>query len=144
MVRPEEVKEKSDLLDMLVRILLLVQIGAIVFLHLGTPCNSFSIAGSSSREVSRLGFKNLAQELFATMFIGFRSLILPQLVLLAGGNFSLENLSPPSCGRCLNLKALVEKFRLFFVDTDQCEFGALSMKPTRFLVSRTLCKEWAP
>ena len=106
-VRSEEVKEKSDLLGATfwVRILLLVQIGAIVFLHLGIPCNSFSMARSrpggpplSDQWMTDepLGFKNFAQELFATMFIGnellFRSLILAELVLLAGGIFSLENL----------------------------------------------------
>ena len=81
------------------------------------------------------------------MFIGnkllFRSLILAELVLLAGGNFSLENPESSVMWEVLQLKALVEKFRLFFVDTDQCEFGALSMKPTRFLRPHALCKEWA-
>ena len=71
-VRSEEVKEKSDLLDaqFWLRILLLVQVGAIVFLHLGTPCNSFSMARSRPagpppvRSVQEpLGFRNLAHEL---------------------------------------------------------------------------------
>ena len=94
-----------------------------------------------------LGFKNLAQELFATMFISnellFRSLILAELVLLVGGNFSLESPESSLTWEAPQLKSLVQKFRLFFVDTDECEFGALSLKPTRFLVSHALCKEWA-
>ena len=58
------------------------------------------------------------------MFIGnellFRSLILAELVLLAGGNFSLENPESLLMWEVPQPKKLVEKFWLFFIDTDQC------------------------
>ena len=59
-----------------------------------------------------LGFKNLAQELFIGNEVLVRSLLLAELVLLAGGNFSLENPESSLMWEVLQLKALVQKFGL--------------------------------
>ena len=71
-----------------------------------------------------------------------RSLVLFEAVVRAGGNASLENPLSSLMWKVPWVQALVLDLHLFEVDMDQCEYGAPSMKPTRFLVSHALFKRW--
>ena len=133
--------------------LLLVQVGALDYLHLGTPCGTFSIARTRPggppplrSEHFPLGLPGVARELWWQLWSGIefraRSLVLFEAVVRAGGNASLENPLSSLMWKVPWVQALVLDLHLFEVDMDQCEYGAPSMKPTRFLVSHALFKRW--
>ena len=150
-----EVREPVDILDadLFDFVLLLVQIGAVDFLHLGTPCGTFSIARTRPggppplrSEVCSLRFPELEGQLWWQLWSGneflARPLLLMEAVVKAGGDTSLENPLSSLMWKVPWVQQLARDLHLFEVDMDQCEYGAPSMKPTRFLVSHSLFKRW--
>ena len=155
-VQSGEVAQARDVLDAQFwdRILALARAGAIMFVHLGTPCSSFSIARElpegpppvRSSDVP-MGFPDLPPHLQAVRDLGNlllgRSIEIAEIVLAAGGDFSLENPLSSILWVTPVVLSLRQRHRLFDVDVDQCAFGARSRKPTRFLVSSQICTQWA-
>ncbi|CAE7302354.1 unnamed protein product, partial [Symbiodinium sp. CCMP2456] len=117
------VLEPVDILDASIFefVKLLCRMGAIVFLHLGTPCSSFSL--DHQWQVT------LANELL------FRSLELFAAVVQSGGDASIENPRSSLLWQVPQVQQLKIQLHLYNVDVDQCQFGSAFRKPTRFLVS---------
>ena len=120
--------------------------GAVAFLHLGTPCSSFSLARSRpggpppvrSRDCP-LGLDPVPvgyhwQLLLANELL-FRSLELFEAVVQSGGDASLENPLRSLMWQVPQLQQLKVRLHLYNVDLDQCQFGSAFRKPTRILVS---------
>ncbi|CAE7505806.1 unnamed protein product, partial [Symbiodinium necroappetens] len=118
------VRESVDLLDF---VKLLCRMGAVTFLHLGTPCSSFSIARSRPggppplrSRTEPLGFTTSSQagqwQITLANELLFRSLELFAAVVPQVQQLKLQP-------------------HLYNVDLDQCQFGSSFRKPTRFLVS---------
>ena len=104
LTRSDTVQEPTDILDaeFFSFVLLLCRMGAVAFLHLGTPCSSFSLARSRpggpppvrSKDCP-LGLDSVPvghrwQLLLANELL-FRSLELFEAVVQSGGDASLEN-----------------------------------------------------
>ena len=72
-----------------------------------------------------------------------RSCEVCSVVVLHGGNFSIENPEFSLIWQTPAMRQLTQLARAFMVDLGQCYFGAPSVKPTRLLVSHqafhTLC-----
>ena len=138
----------QDVLDVAFwdRIMCLALIGALLFVHFGTPCNTFTAARkfdggprplrSQDKPMGLDGLSpdNQALALLGNLFL-LRTAELALAVFQAGGDFSIENpllslLWVTPVMRSLSLRA-----RTLDVDFDQCMFGAPSMKPTRLRVS---------
>ena len=64
-------------------------------------------------------------------------------VVQAGGDASLENPLSSLMWKVPWVVALAKALHLYEVDMGQCEYGAASMKATRFLASHALFKRWA-
>ena len=145
------VPEPADVLDLGLwdRIMQLAHAGAIVFVHLGTPCNTFSSArkldgGPPPLRSAQfpLGVPDLSpanQDLvtLGNLFLA-RSVEVALAVFDAGGNFSIEN---PLWSLLWQTPAMLElsrSARTLDMDFDQCAFGAPSVKPTRLRVSSEL------
>ena len=120
--------------------------GAVAFLHLGTPCSSFSLARSRpggpppvrSRDCP-LGLDSVPvgyhwQLLLANELL-FRSLELFEAVVQSGGDASLENPLRSLMWQVPQVQQLKVRLHLYNVDLDQCQFGSAFRKPTRILVS---------
>ena len=122
------------------------QLGGIMFVHCGTPCNTFSAARKldggppplrSLQEpmgLPALSADNATLVLLGNFFL-YRSVEVCTIVHTQGGDFSIENpllsllwVTPP-------VHVLSQACRTIEVDFDQCAFGAPSMKPTRLLVT---------
>ena len=145
-VLSHEVVERQDLLhgDFFERLLLLARMGAIVFLHVGLPCATFSQARqppggprplrSSSMHLG-LPDRSAAEEeqLFAANELLTRSLLLMQAVIASGGDFSLENRLTSLLWQVPAVQQLKVRHHLYNV-----EFGNTSRKSTRLLVSNAL------
>ena len=142
------VLEPIDLLDATIFdfLLLLCRMGAVSFLHLGTPCSSFSIARSRPggppplrSQAEPLGLAKNSQpaqwQLTLANELLFRSLELFATLVQAGGDATLENPRSSLMWQVPQVQQLKLKLHLYNVDLDQCQFGSLFRKPTRFLVS---------
>ncbi|CAE7458044.1 unnamed protein product [Symbiodinium sp. CCMP2592] len=118
----ELILEAIDLLDAQVFdwLLLLCRMGAIVYLHLGVPCATFSVARAQLFE---------ANELLC------RCLLLFEAVVQAGGDASIENPKDSLIWQVPQVQQLKVRLHLYNVDFDQCEYGSPHRKPTRLLVS---------
>ena len=146
------VQEPQDLLDaaffgFLITLLLA---GAVFFLHLGTPCGTFSIVRTRQpgpaplRSAGQpLGLDGLnpgdREDLWLGNHLLFLSIELMEAVLQTGGDVSLENPADSIMWLVPPVLNLIAKFALQFAYLDQCEFGASSKKPTRFLISHAAC-----
>eukprot|EP00913_Durusdinium_trenchii_P008689 g8162.t1 len=144
----EMVPQAVDVLDLEIwdRIMQLAHVGAIFFVHLGTPCNSFSSARKLDGGPPPLrspqcpmGLPDLSEANQGILFLGnmfaCRSVELAMAVFSTGGDFSIEN---PLLSLLWATPLLVELARLarcFDVDFDQCVYGAPSVKPTRLRVT---------
>ncbi|CAE7663973.1 unnamed protein product, partial [Symbiodinium microadriaticum] len=142
------VLEPIDLLNATIFefLLLLCRMGAVSFLHLGTPCSSFSIARSRPggppplrSQAEPLGLVKSSQaaqwQLTLANELLFRSLELFAAVVQAGGDATLENPRSSLMWQVPQVQQLKLKLHLYNVDLDQCQFGSIFRKPTRFLVS---------
>ena len=124
----------------------LISCGAVAFLHLGTPCNTFSAARKEDggppplrSEVFPEGLPDLAGDNLAIATLGNffldRSAEAAEAIVRSGGDFSLENPLWSLLWQTKLIKQLLLRARAFFVDFDQCAFGAPSVKPTRLMLS---------
>ncbi|CAE7370429.1 unnamed protein product [Symbiodinium sp. CCMP2592] len=140
--------ESIDLLDAQVFdwLLLLCRMGAIVFLHLGIPCAAFSVARDRPggppplrSQALYLGLyvlkKHHQAQLFEANELLFRSLLLFDAVVQAGGDASIENPKDSLIWQVPQVQQLKVRLHLYNVDLDQCEYGSPHRKPTRLLVS---------
>ncbi|CAE7840606.1 unnamed protein product [Symbiodinium sp. CCMP2592] len=140
--------ESIDLLDAQVFdwLLLLCRMGAIVFLHLGIPCATFSVARDRPggppplrSQALPLGLyvlkKHHQAQLFEANELLFRSLLLFDAVVQAGGDASIENPKDSLIWQVPQVQQLKVRLHLYNVDLDQCEYGSPHRKPTRLLVS---------
>ncbi|CAE7404520.1 unnamed protein product, partial [Symbiodinium sp. CCMP2456] len=140
-VQSEQVPEALDLLDaeFFAWLLLLCRMGAICFLHLGTPCSTFSIARDRPHGPMPLRSKELplglnvldkAQQLklFETNELVCRSISLFEAVVLAGGDASLENPLSSILWQVPQMQQLKVRLHLYNVDFDQCQFGGYQLK----------------
>ena len=120
--------------------------GAVFFLHLGTPCGTFSIVRARQpgpvplRSIGQpLGLDGLDPSKHDDLWLGnhllFLSIELMEAVLQTGGDVSLENPADSIMWLVPPVMELMAKFALQFAYLDQCEFGANSKKPARFLIS---------
>ncbi|CAE7307619.1 unnamed protein product [Symbiodinium sp. CCMP2592] len=144
----ENVLESIDLLDAQVFdwLLLLCRMGAIAFLHLSVPCSTFSVARDRPggppplrSQALPLGLhvlkKNHQAQLFEANELLFRSLLLFDAVVQAGGDASIENPRDSLIWQVPQVQQLKVRLHLYNVDLDQCEYGSPHRKPTRLLVS---------
>ena len=137
-----------DVLDVAMweRIMKLISAGAILFIHCGTPCNTFSSARKDDGGPPPLrsmdhpeGLPGLAPDLWDQAFLGNlfveRSAEACSLVVLMGGNFSIENPEFSLIWHTPLMLRLRRESRAWLVSFDQCEWGAPSVKPTSLLVT---------
>ena len=128
------------------RLMSLALIGALFFVHFGTPCNTFTSARKLDggprplRSATQpMGLDDLSPENQALVFLGncflFRTVELALAVFDAGGDFSIENPLLSLLWLTPTMGSLQLRARTMDVDLDQCMFGAPSMKPTRLRVS---------
>ena len=149
----EWVPEIADVLDAQFwqRIMKLAHAGLLFFVHLGTPCNTFSSARKLDNgppplrsKDKPMGLGTLSLDNAALVFLGnmflARSVELALVVFFTGGDLSIENpllsliwLTPP-------MRRLTSSARAIDLDLDQCIFGAPSVKPTRLKVSSEFLK----
>ena len=137
-------------------IMQLVMLGAIFFVHCGTPCNTFSSARKEDggppplrSGQCPLGLHNLSLDNEALVWLGnlfvFRTVEVCLGVSLMGGEFSSENPLFSLIWSVPQILELKQQARAFDIDFDQCAFGAPSRKPTRLLTSaqqfQRLCKQ---
>ena len=137
-------------------IMQLVMLGAIFFVHCGTPCNTFSAARKDDggppplRSASfPLGLEDLSWDNETLVWLGnlfaARSKEVCLGVSLMGGDFSIENPLFSLLWDVPFIMDLKQQARAFDVDFDQCAFGAPSRKPTRLLTSsqhfQRICKQ---
>ena len=144
----EMVPEPSDVLDAAFWdfIMQLIMLGAIFFMHFGTPCNTFSSARKDDGGPPPLrslefpeGLPDLDLDLFSVTFLGNlfvdRTAEACCALCLMGMDFSVEN---PLFSLIWSTPALVrvaEQCRTMNIDFDQCMWGAPSVKPTRLMVT---------
>ena len=124
----------------------LILLGAVFFMHFGTPCNTFSSARKEDGGPPPLrsaafpdGLPGLDLDLFLVTFLGnlFVERTAEACCALAqlGKDFSIEN---PLFSLIWNTPALVRVAHLcrtINIDFDQCMWGAPSVKPTRLMVT---------
>ena len=124
----------------------LIYAGAVVFIHFGTPCNTFSAARKDDGGPPPLRSKDfpdglpslqggLKDQLFLGNLFRDRTFEACLALVLTGGNFSIENPLLSLIWETDQFKFLFQHSRAFFVDFDQCAFGAPSMKPTRMMIT---------
>jgi hypothetical protein len=105
--------------------MIVIKLGIVLFLHCGTPCNTFTSARKLDggppplrSQALPLGLPELSSDNAALVMLGniflFRTAEACLCVFQFGGNSSIE------------------------LDFDQCAFGAPSVKPTRLLCSTDL------
>lgn len=130
-------------------ILSLVQVGAIFFIHFGTPCNTFSAARKDDddgppplRDADHPhGFPHLTGDLWfqaqqGNMFAQ-RTAEAALAVAAMGGGFSIENPQYSFLWATSWMLNVVRLARALWVQFDQCAWGAPSLKPTLLLVSHS-------
>ena len=130
----------------------LVFLGAIVYAHFGTPCNTFSAARKEDggppplRDVHHPdGLPSLTGDLWFTTFLGnlFRDRTCEAcfVLVLLGADFSIENPLSSLIWETPLMISLLCRARAFVCDFDQCAFGAPSQKPTRVMVTHQLLQK---
>ena len=140
-----------DLLDALFwqKILEVITLGLVFFLHCGTPCNTFTAARKLDggppplrSADAPLGLPNLSEADRMLVFLGNlfleRTVEACYLVFILGGDFMIENPLLSLLWETELLRQLVRQTRAFALDCDQCAFGTPWMKPTRFVYSTQL------
>ena len=124
----------------------LILLGAVFFMHFGTPCNTFSSARKEDGGPPPLrslefpdGLPNLDLELFLVTFLGniFVDRTAEACFALArlGMDFSIENPLFSLIWETPAMKRVARLCRAFNIDFDQCMWGAPSVKPTRILAT---------
>ena len=130
----------------------LIFLGAIMYAHFGTPCNTFSAARKDDGGPPPLrsaafpdGLPSLAGDLWCSAFMGnlFRDRTCEACFVLAamGCEFSIENPLLSLIWDTPLMNSLLSSTRAFISDFDQCAFGAPSMKPTRMMVTHQLLQK---
>ena len=148
------VLEATDLLDLRVweKVLQVLALGMVFFLHCGTPCNTFTAARkndggppplrshASPMGLSALSAPDQVMVLLGNLFLS-RTVEACFLVFAHGGDFSIENPLLSLMFVTPALEQLALSTRSFALDFDQCAFGAKSKKPTRLLSSSELLED---
>lgn len=134
----EMVPQPADLLDLGLwdRVMALAHIGAIFFVHLGTPCNTFTAARKLDggppplRSVEcPLGLPGLSPENQSLVTLG--NLFVSRSVEISLHAEAIFR----SLWQTPAMHHLETSARAMDLDFDQCAFGAPSVKPTRLRVS---------
>ena len=134
----------ADVLDLQFwdRLLAIAALGGLFFVHFGTPCNTFSAARKDDggppplRSLEfPLGLPTLSSDntllvMMGNLFVS-RTEELAWLVVLHGGDVSIENPLLSLMWATPALLHLQHEARMIDIDFDQCVFGAPSKKPTR-------------
>ena len=145
-----------DIIDMEVwtRLLRIIALGLVFFLHCGTPCNTFTAARKDDggppplrslqwpMGLPELNDSNRALVFLGNVFLG-RTVEACCKVFDLGGDFSIENPLLSLLWKTALIDQLVHDTRALALDLDQCAFGAASLKPTRLLCSTDLCDDIA-
>ena len=124
----------------------LIFFGCIFFAHFGTPCNSYSGArkddvGPPPLRSSEFpdGLPVLSDQNLCIVFMGNlfneRTCEACIAIVTVGGDFSIENPLGSLIWETPSMKQLIWNARAWWVDLDQCAFGAPSRKPTRLILS---------
>ena len=142
------VPSPCDVLDasMWDQIIQLINLGAVTFIHCGTPCNTFSSARKSDGGPPPLrdqahpeGLPDLHHELWLQALQGNlfveRTVEACSLVVQMGGNFSIENPEFSLIWCTAQMQRLQQQARAWIVVFDQCAWGAPSVKPTSLMVT---------
>ena len=150
----EQVPAAFDVLDAdnWTFVMQLCQVGAVHFVHCGTPCNTFSAARKEDggppplrSAIEPFGLKTLTGDLWFSAVQGNlfadRSAEVCATVLEMGGDFSIEN-PEKSLIWCV-FRTFLQQSRAIMVSFDQCAFGAPSVKPTSLMVSHALMSQLA-
>ena len=129
--------------------------GAIAVLELGTPCSTFSLArdrpgGPPPLRSAELPLARLASsarshrlQLLEANELVFRSVLLFEVVVQAGGDASFENPTSSLLWQVPQMLQLKVRLHLYNVDFDQCQYCAPHRKPTRLLVSHAALLQFA-
>ena len=144
----QHVQDPFDVLDVVPRTFLmqLIQMGAVFFVHCGTPCNTFSAARKNDGGPPPLrshqfpeGLPNLSDHNWflaqqGNLFVE-RTMEACAGVVLMGGDFSIEN--PEKCllWHTPRFCWLLKFARAWLLSFDQCAWGAPSVKPTSLCVT---------
>ena len=124
----------------------LIFFGCIFFAHFGTPCNSYSGARKDDGGPPPLrslefpdGLPALSDQNVCIVFMGNvfneRTCEACIAIVTVGGDFSIENPLGSLIWETPSMKQLIWNARAWWVDLDQCAFGAPSRKPTRLILS---------
>ena len=129
----------------------LVRRGSVRFLHLGTPCSTFSMARAVKMKngprplrslehplgLPTLGSAEKQQALLGNTLLD-KSVEAALAVMAEGGDFSLENPEKSLLWNMPSIQFLKIMYPTFVVSFDQCCFGSLHLKPTTLLTSQDL------
>ena len=129
----------------------LIRRGSVRFLHLGTPCSTFSMARAVKMKngprplrslehplgLPTLGAAEKQQALLGNTLLD-KSVEAALAVLAEGGDFSLENPEKSLLWNMPPIQFLKIMYPTFVVSFDQCCFGSLHLKPTAVLTSQAL------
>ena len=124
----------------------LIFFGCIFFAHFGTPCNSYSGARKDDGGPPPLrslefpdGLPALSDQNACIVFMGNlfneRTCEACIAIVTVGGDFSIENPLGSLIWETPSMRQLIWNARAWWVDLDQCAFGAPSRKPTRLILS---------
>ncbi|CAL1129875.1 unnamed protein product, partial [Cladocopium goreaui] len=113
-VLSESVPVSVDVVDLTMwhRIMFVLKLGIVLFLHCGTPCNTFTSARKLDGD--------------------------PPPLRSAAEPLGLPSLSADNEALVMLVRQLIHETRALGLDFDQCAFGAPSLKPTRLLCSTDL------
>jgi hypothetical protein len=131
------------------RIMFVIKMGVVLFLHCGTPCNTFTSARKLDggppplrSQAWPFGLPELSADNEALVMLGniflFRTAEACLCVFQFGGNFSIENPLLSLMWVTPTVQQLIHETRALMLDFDQCAFGAPSVKPTHLLCSTDL------
>lgn len=142
------VQQPKDIVDLQFWKLVLdiLAMGIVLFLHCGTPCNTFTAARKLDggppplrSAAAPLGLDGLSWADQLLVFLGNlfleRTVEACVLVFNVGGDFLIENPLLSLLWLTPQIGDLIRATRAFALDCDQCAFGTPWKKPTRFLCS---------
>ena len=124
----------------------LIFFGCIFFAHFGTPCNSYSGARKDDGGTSPIAIVRVPRwppsffliRICCVVFMGNlfneRTCEACIAIVTVGGDFSIENPLGSLIWETPSMKQLIWNARAWWVDLDQCAFGAPSRKPTRLIL----------
>ena len=144
----QHVQDPFDVLDAdrWTFIMQLVQMGAIFFVHCGTPCNTFSAARKADggppplrspacpEGLPALSGSNWFLAQIGNLFVD-RTVEVCLGVAEMGGDFSIENPEKSLIWSTRGIQRLLRCARAWLIHFDQCAWGAPSMKPTSLCVT---------